>query len=47
VAKLVRRARGRILDVAVDLRRGSPTHGHWEGVKLDDVSLRDRCMLAS
>jgi len=41
VAKLVRCARGRILDVAVDLRRGSPTHGQWEGVELDDVSLRE------
>ena len=40
VAKLVRCARGRILDVAVDLRRGSPTYGQWEGVELDDESLR-------
>lgn len=40
VAKLVRCARGRILDVLVDLRRGSPTHGEWEGFELDDESMR-------
>jgi dTDP-4-dehydrorhamnose 3,5-epimerase len=40
VAKLVRCARGRIFDVAVDLRRGSPTYGQWEGVELDEDSLR-------
>lgn len=36
-AKLVRCARGSVLDVVVDLRRGSPTFGEWEGVELDDV----------
>jgi dTDP-4-dehydrorhamnose 3,5-epimerase len=36
-AKLVRCARGSILDVVVDLRRGSPTFGEWESVQLDDV----------
>ncbi len=36
--KLVRVARGRVFDVVVDLRRGSPTFGEWEGVVLDDVS---------
>jgi dTDP-4-dehydrorhamnose 3,5-epimerase len=41
VAKLVRCARGRILDVAVDLRRGSPTYAQWEGVELDDESMRE------
>ncbi len=40
VAKLVRCGRGRILDVVVDLRRGSPTYGEWEGFELDDVSMR-------
>jgi dTDP-4-dehydrorhamnose 3,5-epimerase len=34
--KLVRAARGKVLDVVVDLRRGSPTFGEWEGVVLDD-----------
>jgi dTDP-4-dehydrorhamnose 3,5-epimerase len=35
-AKLVRCLRGRIWDVAVDLRRGSPSYGRWEGHELDD-----------
>jgi dTDP-4-dehydrorhamnose 3,5-epimerase len=34
--KLVRVARGSVLDVVVDLRRGSPTFGEWETVELDD-----------
>jgi dTDP-4-dehydrorhamnose 3,5-epimerase len=34
--KLVRVARGRVLDVVVDLRRGSPTFGEWEAAELDD-----------
>ena len=41
VAKLVRCSRGRILDVAVDLRRGSPTYGQWESVELDELSMRE------
>jgi dTDP-4-dehydrorhamnose 3,5-epimerase len=41
VAKLVRCGRGRIFDVAVDLRAGSPTYGQWEGVELDEESMRE------
>lgn len=33
-AKLVRVGRGRILDVAVDVRAGSATYGRWVGVEL-------------
>lgn len=33
-AKLVRCGRGRLFDVAVDLRRGSPTYGRWAGAEL-------------
>jgi len=36
MAKLVRCARGAILDVVVDLRRGSPTFGEWESFELSD-----------
>ncbi len=32
--KLVRCIRGRIFDVAVDVRKGSPTYGHWVGAEL-------------
>jgi dTDP-4-dehydrorhamnose 3,5-epimerase len=33
-AKLVRCGRGALFDVAVDIRRGSPTYGQWFGVEL-------------
>ena len=33
-AKLVRCVRGAVLDVAVDLRKGSPTYMQWEAVEL-------------
>lgn len=32
--KLVRCARGSLFDVAVDIRKGSPTYGKWVGVEL-------------
>lgn len=37
--KLVSVLRGSIYDVAVDLRRGSPTFGQWVGTVLDDESM--------
>jgi len=39
--KLVRCARGAIMDVCVDIRVGSPTFGRWEAVRLDDEALRE------
>jgi dTDP-4-dehydrorhamnose 3,5-epimerase len=38
-AKLVRCARGAILDVVVDIRRGSPTFGEWEAFELSDENM--------
>ncbi len=35
-SKLVSVTVGRVWDVAVDLRKGSPTYGQWHGVELTD-----------
>lgn len=39
MAKLVRCTIGRIYDVAVDLRFGSPTFGQWHGVELNPINM--------
>ena len=39
-AKLVRVTRGAVLDVAVDLRKGSPTYKQWVSVELTDENKR-------
>ena len=38
--KLVSVTRGAVFDVAVDIRRGSPSFGRWAGVVLDDRNHR-------
>ncbi len=39
-AKLISVLRGRILDVAIDIRRGSPTYGHHVSIELAATSGR-------
>lgn len=39
-AKLVRCVRGAVLDVAVDLRHGSPTYKQWVGVELSEENKK-------
>lgn len=39
-AKLVRVLRGAVLDVAVDIRKGSPSYRKWVGVELSEENKR-------
>lgn len=39
-SKLVRCVKGRVLDVAVDIRKGSPSYGHHVGVELTEDNHR-------
>ena len=39
-AKLIRVVEGRIYDVALDIRRDSPTYGKWFGIELDSETKK-------
>jgi dTDP-4-dehydrorhamnose 3,5-epimerase len=39
-AKLISVVRGEVFDVAVDIRRGSPSYGRWVGAELSDQNHR-------
>ena len=38
-AKLVRCTKGTVIDVAVDIRKGSPTYGKWVSCELSDENI--------
>ena len=38
--KLVRVVRGAVFDVAIDIRKSSPTFGQWEGIELTEDNYR-------
>ena len=39
-SKLIRVMQGRIFDVALDIRKGSPTFGKWFGIELDSETKK-------
>lgn len=39
-AKLVRCTKGKVIDVAVDIRKGSPTYGKWASCELTEENKR-------